>query len=389
MFTSKIVNSFKEDSTPFYYYDLNLLRSTLEEVKKHGISKGYHIHYAFKANHQPRILDEIRKAGLHADCVSGGEVQRALDCNFNPSQIAFAGVGKRDSEIKLGLENDIFCFNVESGQELRVINDLAAKMDTVAKVALRLNPNVNAKTHHYITTGLKENKFGINGLDLEQILVDLPSLHHVKVIGIHFHIGSQIQELKPFQELCDRANQLNDLFEEKGFNLEVINVGGGYGIDYTNPDSNSIPDFESYFNLFEKYIKLKPHQSLHFELGRSIVGQCGSLITQVLFTKTGLEKTFAVVDAGMTELIRPALYQAIHNIDVLTSTLPKKKYDVVGPICESSDTFRKDLELAEVERGDLLAIRSAGAYGEVMKSQYNLRQGIHAVFSDDLLDAGS
>lgn len=389
MFTSKIVNSFKEDSTPFYYYDLNLLRATLEEVKKHGISKGYHIHYAFKANHQPRILDEIRKAGLHADCVSGGEVQRALDCNFNPSQIAFAGVGKRDSEIKLGLENDIFCFNVESGQELRVINDLAANMDTVAKVALRLNPNVNAKTHHYITTGLKENKFGINGLDLEQILVDLPSLHHVKVIGIHFHIGSQIQELKPFQELCDRANHLNDLFEEKGFNLEVINVGGGFGIDYTNPDSNSIPDFESYFNLFEKYIKLKPHQSLHFELGRSIVGQCGSLITQVLFTKTGLEKTFAVVDAGMTELIRPALYQAIHNIDVLTSTLPTKKYDVVGPICESSDTFRKDLELAEVERGDLLAIRSAGAYGEVMKSQYNLRQGIHAVFSDDLLDTES
>lgn len=384
MFTRQVVDSFKESNTPFYYYDLNLLRDTLEEVKKHGISKGYHIHYAFKANHQPRILEEIRNAGLHADCVSGGEVQRALDCNFLPSQIAFAGVGKRDSEIKLGLENDIFCFNVESGQELHVINELAEEMGTVARVALRLNPNVNAKTHRYITTGLKENKFGINGQDLENILKDIPSMKNVKLIGIHFHIGSQIEELKPFRELCERANQLNDRFEEQGFKLEIINVGGGFGIDYVNPDSNSIPNFEQYFNLFEEHIKLKSHQSLHFELGRSIVGQCGSLITQVLFTKTGLEKTFAVVDAGMTELIRPALYQAIHNIDVLTSSLPTKKYDVVGPICESSDTFRTDIEFAEVQRGDLLAIRSAGAYGEVMKSQYNLRQGIHAVFSDDL-----
>lgn len=384
MFTSQVIDSFKESNTPFYYYDLNLLRATLDEVKKHGISKGYHIHYAFKANHQPRILNEIRKAGLHADCVSGGEVQRALDCNFDPSQIAFAGVGKRDSEIKLGLEHDIFCFNVESGQELHVINELAEEMGIFARVALRLNPNVNAKTHRYITTGLKENKFGINGQDLENILKDLPSMKHVKMIGIHFHIGSQIEELKPFRELCERANQLNDRFEEQGFKLEIINVGGGFGIDYTNPDSNAIPDFKRYFNLFEEHINLKPHQSLHFELGRSIVGQCGSLVTQVLFTKTGLEKTFAVVDAGMTELIRPALYQATHNIDVLTSSLPSKKYDVVGPICESSDTFRKDIEFAEVQRGDLLAIRSAGAYGEVMKSQYNLRQGIHAVFSDDL-----
>tara|TARA_R110000868_G_scaffold368227_1_gene631213 strand:+ start:47850 stop:49007 length:1158 start_codon:yes stop_codon:yes gene_type:complete len=384
MFPIKVVNSFKKESTPFYFYDLELLRATLFEIEKHGISKGFHVHYAFKANHQSRILEEIRKAGLHADCVSGGEVRRALDCGFKASQIAFAGVGKRDSEIKLGLENDIFCFNVESGQELHVINELAQEMGTVARVALRLNPNVNANTHRYITTGLKENKFGINGQDLEQILHDLPLMKNINLIGLHFHIGSQIQELKPFRELCERANQLNNRFEEQGFKLEVINVGGGFGIDYENPNSNPIPDFERYFNLFEELIKLKPHQTLHFELGRSVVGQCGSLVTQVLFTKTGLEKTFAIVDAGMTELIRPALYQATHEIEVLTSTLPIKKYDVVGPICESSDTFRKDIDLAEIQRGDLLAIRSAGAYGEVMKSEYNLRQGIHAVFSDDL-----
>lgn len=384
MFTKKVITAFQQDTTPFYYYDLELLRATLEEIKKHGLSKGYHIHYALKANHQPRLLEEIRLAGLSADCVSGGEIQRALDCGFSPSQIAFAGVGKRDSEIRLGLENDIFCFNVESGQELHVINDLAGESDKVARVALRLNPNVNANTHKYITTGLQENKFGINEQDLEQILLDLPAMENVKLIGIHFHIGSQIEEFEPFKELCDRANQLNNRFEDAGFKLEVINVGGGFGIDYSNPDSKAIPDFEYYFNLFEQHIQLKPHQSLHFELGRSIVGQCGSLITQVLFTKTGREKTFAVVDTGMTELIRPALYQAIHEIDVLTSELPIQKYDVVGPICESSDTFRKDLELPELERGDLLAIRSTGAYGEVMKSQYNLRQGIHSVFSDDL-----
>lgn len=384
MFTEKVIAAFKQDTTPFYYYNLELLRATLEEIKKHALSKGYHIHYALKANHQPRILEEIHKAGLSADCVSGGEVQRALDCGFSPGQIAFAGVGKRDSEIRLGLENDIFCFNVESGQELHVINDLAKESGKVARVALRLNPNVNANTHRYITTGLQENKFGINGKDLEQILRDLPSMEHVKLIGIHFHIGSQIEEFEPFKELCNRANQLNDRFENAGFRLEVINVGGGFGIDYRNPDTKAIPDFEKYFNLFEEHIKIKSHQSLHFELGRSIVGQCGSLITEVLFTKTGREKTFAVVDTGMTELIRPALYQATHEIDVLTSELAKQRYDVVGPICESSDTFRKDIELPKIKRGDLLAIRSTGAYGEVMKSQYNLRQGIHSVFSDDL-----
>ncbi len=384
MFPDQIIDSLRGLKTPFYYYDLDVLRSTLTAVKEHGLSRGYHIHFALKANHQTRLLELIRSYGLGADCVSGGEITRALEAGFTPADIAFAGVGKSDDEILLALEKDIFCFNCESPQELEVINSLASKIGTRARIALRLNPNVNAETHHYITTGLNENKFGINEEDLDDVLDKLPELENLELIGIHFHIGSQVEKLEPFRELCSRANELNNYIEDKGFKLSVINVGGGFGINYADPNGHSIPDFESFFGLFDEHIVLKDHQKLHFELGRSIIGQSGSLITKVLYTKSGRAKNFAVVDAGMTELIRPALYQASHNIDVLTSELPPKKYDVVGPICESSDTFRKDIEIPELHRGDLVAIRSCGAYGEVMKSQYNLRPQIASVYSDEL-----
>lgn len=384
MFPDQIIDSLRGLKTPFYYYDLDVLHNTLASVKEHGLSKGYHIHFALKANHQTRLLELIRKNGLGADCVSGGEITRAIEAGFTPDEIAFAGVGKSDDEILLALEHDIFCFNCESPQELEVINALATKLGKQARVALRLNPNVNAETHHYITTGLNENKFGINEEDLDDVLDKLPELENLELIGIHFHIGSQVEKLEPFRQLCSRANELNDYIESKGFKLTVINVGGGFGINYSDPSGHSIPDFESFFGLFDEHIVLKDHQKLHFELGRSIIGQSGSLITKVLYTKSGRAKNFAVVDAGMTELIRPALYQATHNIDVLTSDLPAKKYDVVGPICESSDTFRKDIEIPELHRGDLVAIRSCGAYGEVMKSQYNLRPQIASVYSDEL-----
>jgi diaminopimelate decarboxylase len=379
-----IISELQEFKTPFFYYDFEVLRNTLEEVKKHAIAKGYHVHFALKANNQTRILKVIKEAGLGADCVSGGEVDRAIEAGFTADEIAFAGVGKSDEEIDLGLKHDIFCFNVESHQEIEVLNEFAGKHDKKARIALRLNPNVEADTHKYITTGLNENKFGINETDLDDVLAKLPELENLELIGIHFHIGSQIQKFTPFEELCQKANQLNNYIEDKGFKLTVINVGGGFGINYDQPNDDSVPDFKRFFGLFEENIKLKDHQKLHFELGRSIVGQCGSLITKVLFTKSGKAKNFAVVDAGMTELIRPALYQATHRIDVLTSDKPEKKYDVVGPICESSDTFRKDVSIPEVKRGDLVAIRSAGAYGEVMRSAYNLREANPSVFSDDI-----
>lgn len=384
MFPSEVTDFFRTQKTPFYYYDLDVLNATLEEIQEYGLSKGFHVHFALKANNQPKILKRIKEAGLGADCVSGGEVQRAIDSGFEANDIAFAGVGKSDEEIELGLKHDIFCFNCESVQELEVLNELAGKHGKTARIALRLNPNVEADTHRYITTGLNENKFGINASDLDDVLGRLPRLNNLTLIGIHFHIGSQIENFTPFEELCERANRLNEHIENRGFELSVINVGGGFGINYTHPNDNAIPDFERFFGLFEERIKLKEHQQLHFELGRSVVGQCGSLITRVLYTKYGETKNFAIVDAGMTELIRPALYQAAHRIDVLTSSKREKNYDVVGPICESSDTFRTDISIPEVVRGDIIAIRSAGAYGEVMRSAYNLREANPSVYSDEV-----
>lgn len=384
MYPDSVLSELNKHKTPYYYYDLDVLRETLQTIKEEGIGRGYHIHFALKANHSDKLLKIIRSYGLGADCVSGGEIQQAISSGFKPAEIAFAGVGKSDEEIELALKHDIFCFNCESPQELEVINELAARHGTSARVALRLNPNVNADTHEYITTGLSENKFGINEEDLDAVLESLPKLKNLKLTGIHFHIGSQIEKLGPFRELCRRANELNAYIENKGFELPVINVGGGFGINYEHPNGNAVPDFKSFFALFEEHIELKEHQELHFELGRSVVGQCGSLITRVLYTKKGRAKNFAIVDAGMTELIRPALYQASHRIDVLTSTEAPEQYDVVGPVCESSDTFRKDLSIPKVQRGDLVAIRSAGAYGEVMRSSYNLRSANPSVFSDQI-----
>lgn len=375
---------FRSLKTPFYYYDLDLLQRTLDQVKEHGLSKGYHVHYALKANFNLELLKLIREAGLGIDCVSGKEIERAIEAGFKPEQIAFAGVGKTDEEIKTGLKHGIFSFNCESLQEIEVLNDLATEAGKTANVSVRLNPNVEAKTHKYITTGLSENKFGVNPEHLPRLFKMLPKLDAINLSGIHFHIGSQIRELKPFEDLCDKVNLFQDRFEEEGVKLMHVNVGGGYGINYEDPDTEPYPNFESFFNLFERNLNLRDGQQVHFELGRSIVGQCGSLISQVLFVKEGISTNFAVIDAGMTELIRPALYQAAHKVDVLTSNREERTYDVVGPICETSDTFRKSIQLPEVQRGDLVAIRSAGAYGEVMSSGFNLREKANAVYSGEI-----
>lgn len=382
MFDSAAIERFKSLKTPFYYYDLDLLRQTLGEIKTHGLDKGYHVHYAIKANFNFRILEIVREAGLGIDCVSGNEIERAIEAGFKPSQIAFAGVGKTDEEIEIGLKYGIYSFNCESLQEVEVLNQLAERSGKHANVSIRLNPNVEAKTHKYITTGLTENKFGINPDKLPLLFEMLPKLNNISLTGIHFHIGSQIIDLQPFIDLCEKVNRVQDLFEQNDILLQHINVGGGYGINYETPDAEPIPDFKSFFDVFDRNLEIRAGQQVHFELGRSIVGQCGSLISKVLFIKEAMNTNFAVLDAGMTELIRPALYQAQHRVDPLTSTLPKKTYDVVGPICESSDTFRKGIQLPELKRGDLVAIRSAGAYGEVMSSGFNLRERVKAFYSE-------
>lgn len=383
---TSLTAKFKNIPTPFYYYDTTLLRETLDVVKRETEKHdNYVLHYAVKANANPRILSIISSYGFGADCVSGGEIKAAIKAGFPSEKIVYAGVGKADWEIDLGLDTGIFCFNVESAAELKIIEELAAAKGKIASVALRVNPEVKADTHRYITTGLKENKFGINLDKLDGILDMLPELSHVKLIGLHFHIGSQITDLTAFVGLSIRINEIQQKLLARRIIVEHINVGGGFGINYARPEKEPIPDFKSYFEAFSKHLQLQPDQSLHFELGRSIVGQCGSLITKVLYIKEGSAKKFVIVDAGMTDLIRPALYEAYHKIENISSDLPVEKYDVVGPICESSDCFGKEQDLNKTQRGDLIALRSAGAYGEIMASQYNCRSLPEAYFSDELV----
>lgn len=378
-------DKFRTIDTPFYYYDCDLLRETLhvieEEANKH---KGYIVHYAVKANANKKVLNLISQTGMGADCVSGGEIQRCLECGFPSEKIVYAGVGKADWEINLGLDNDIFCFNVESEEELEIINELSQKRGKIASVCLRINPEIGAHTHANITTGLAENKFGIALRYVPSIISAAMEMTHINLIGLHFHIGSQIMEMQDFQALCARINDIQDDLEKRGVKVENINVGGGLGIDYNDPEGHPIPDFQSYFNTFAKHLKLRKGQRVHFELGRSVVGQMGSLITRTLYVKQGKSRQFAIVDAGMSDLLRPALYQAHHRIVNLSNTDALQSYDVVGPICESSDVFAKEVSLPAVHRGNLLAIRSAGAYGESMASQYNCRKLPTGYMSDEL-----
>lgn len=378
------IDKLKALPTPFYYYDVKLLQDTLDMVKNEAGKYGYHAHYAVKANANPRILSIIAENGLGADCVSGGEVKAALDAGFPADKVVFAGVGKADWEINLGLDNDIFCFNVESAVELEIIDELAAAKNKVASVALRINPEVDAHTHAKITTGMKENKFGINLSQLGQVLDNLANLKNVKLIGIHFHIGSQITDMSAFRNLVIRVNEIQEDLEARGIRIENVNFGGGLGIDYYHPNHLPIPAFDNYFAVFNKLLKVRPGQQVHFEPGRSVVAQCGTLISKVLYVKEGETKKFAILDAGFTELIRPAMYDAYHRIENISSDEEVELYDVVGPICESSDVFGKDVELNKAHRGDLIALRSAGAYGEVMASQYNCRQLPKAYYSDTI-----
>ena len=380
------VNKFRELETPFYYYDVNVLRETLSCINKEaGKYNNFCVHYAVKANANHKVLTIIRESGLGADCVSGGEIRAAIKAGFPTNKIVYAGVGKTDWEINLGLDYDIFCFNVESVPELEIINELAPAKGKTARVAFRINPNVGAHTHANITTGLAENKFGISMEDMDKVIDMAGTLPHVKFVGLHFHIGSQILDMGDFVALCNRVNELQEKLYARQIIVEHINVGGGLGIDYAHPNRQAIPNFTEYFATYHKHLKLRPQQTLHFELGRAVVGQCGSLISKVIYVKQGANKQFAILDAGMTDLIRPALYQAYHKIENITSEEPMETYDVVGPICESSDVFGKAIDLNKAHRGDLFALRSAGAYGEIMASAYNCRALPKGYTSEELV----
>ena len=380
------IDRFEQIKTPFYYYDADLLRQTLGAIQHEaGKHEGFMVHYAVKANANPRVLRIIRQAGLGADCVSGGEIEVAVKAGFPVDKIVYAGVGKSDWEILSGLEHDILCFNVESLAELEVINQLAKHEGKTARIALRINPDVGVHTHSNITTGLAENKFGIAMRDMEDVIGRATKMGNVRFVGLHFHIGSQILDMGDFQALCNRINDLQQQLERHHIYVESINVGGGLGIDYQHPNRVPMADFKAYFDTYARRLKLRPRQTLHFELGRAVVAPCGTLITRSLYIKEGAAKKFCIVDAGMTDLIRPALYQAYHKIENLTSDEEMETYDVVGPICESSDVFAKQIDLNRCHRGDLIAIRSAGAYGEIMASGYNCRPLPKGYLSEELI----
>ena len=425
------VEKFASLRTPFYYYDLPLLRRTLDKIRECiEPYPQFHVHYAVKANFNGKILQEISRCGFGADCVSGGEVRAALQNGFAPESIVYAGVGKSDEEILLALDAGIARFNVESAAELEVINELALSRGVVAPVSLRVNPDIGAHTHANITTGLAENKFGINYEQLPGVIELADSLPGVEYKGLHFHIGSQILEMDDFVALCNRINVLAEqiLRQRRGRLVPAassaaavgysssavgaagvagsgavagsaagvagvagaaasvlgdINVGGGLGINYYHPNHLDVAEFSQYFETFARHLKLPEGTPVHFELGRSVVAPCGSLISRVLYIKEGTTRRFAIIDASMTELIRPALYKAYHRVENISSYEPEEVYDVVGPVCESSDVFAKGVSIDKCHRGDFIAIRSAGAYGESMSSQYNCRPLPACFFKED------
>jgi len=385
MLNSYIINQLKQYQTPFYFYDTDLLHKTLFAIKEAASLFSFKLHFAIKANANKNILSIINDYNIGADCVSGNEIKRALNAGFPAHNIVFAGVGKTDEEIKFAIESDIFCINCESLEELEVINSLAGLLNKKPRTALRINPNVDAETHRNITTGLNSNKFGISVDDLQYIVDHFLEYNNLLIDGLHFHIGSQITNLNVFKNLCYVVNAIQKKLKRKNILINHLNLGGGLGINYENPE-NRIPDFQAYFSIFHKYLNLLPEQTVHFEPGRSIVGQSGMLLTRILYVKSHGSKKTIILDAGFTELLRPALYQANHKIINLTSQGNLENYDIAGPICETSDYFGKSITLPQSKRGDLIAILSAGAYGESMASSYNLRSSVRKYFLNTLAE---
>ena len=372
---------------------MDLFRRTVDHVavlaQKHNIK----VHYAVKANVERRLLEYISSKGFGADCVSGNEVLHAHDCGFPADQIVYAGVGKTDKEIYNALKLGIEAFNCESLQEIYVINEMARVYGLKANVSIRINPDIDAHTHKYVTTGLYENKFGISQHEFDKLIDIIKKSEHINFYGLHFHIGSQITRVaEVFALECQRVNEIVAYFERNGLKVDNINLGGGLGVDYDDPDENAIADFKTWFGTISENIARREDQSVHVEPGRSLVAQCATLISRVLFVKSGETKNFLIMDAGMNDLIRPALYGAYHKIENLSAAQrtffpTHQAYDIVGPVCESSDVWGAGRLLPLSVRGDLMAIRSTGAYGQVMASRYNMKDLAPSVFSDAIDEA--
>ena len=385
MLSRKVATQLKEIETPFYLYDINLLRQTLESVVYESNKYNYKVHYAIKANNDDYLLSIIKEYGIGIDCASGNEVRKAIESGFDPKTVVYAGVGKRDKEIRYAIEQGILAINCESIEELQVVNQLAGEMGKKADIGLRVNPDIDPKTNRCIDTGQADSKFGIAYEEILENVELIKSLENINIIGIHIHIGSQIRELHVFENMCNKANAIVEKLESYGFSFRMVDVGGGLGINYDVPENEPIPNFASLFSIVHEYLNVEGKE-VHFEFGRSLVGECGELITSVLYNKTtATGRRLLIIDASMTELIRPMLYGSYHNIENITSQEDSfKKYTVVGTACESTDVFDENISLRKSKRGDLLTIKSAGAYGRSMASEYNMHDLPKAVYSDQL-----
>ena len=384
MLSRHIASKLRGFETPFYLYDTALLRQTLESVVYESNKYGYKVHYAIKANYDDHLLAIIREYGLGIDCASGNELRKAVEAGFDPRGIVYAGVGKRDKELRYAISQGILAINCESIEELEVVDALSAEAGAVTDVALRINPDIDPRTNHCIDTGQADSKFGISYEEVLEHAARIKSLTHVNVVGVHLHIGSQIRELHVFENMCRKVNVIVRNLEGLGFSFRFVD-GGGLGVNYDVPENEPIPNFASLFSIVHNHLDIGGKE-VHFEFGRSIVAECGELITRVLFNKTtATGRKLAIVDASMTELIRPALYGSYHNIENITSEEETSdKYTVVGTACESTDVFDENVSLRRTRRGDLLSIKSAGAYGMSMASRYNLHDLPGAVYSDEL-----
>ncbi len=378
----------EEFGTPLYLYSKQQLIENFRTIDGAFADVDHVTCYALKANSNIELLKLLVKEGAGADAVSSGEIHLALKAGFHPSKIAFAGVGKRDDEIEYALKQNIFSFNVESVQELDVINEIAGRLNQKARIALRINPDIDASTHPYISTGLKSNKFGIDISIAIESFKYAASLPNIIVDGIHTHIGSQILKIDPFIQTAKTVSNLVQELRSNGISIHHIDFGGGFGVQYinamehsqlplevTNP-SDEAPTLDTFITAVLPILK-ETGCKLFIEPGRSIVANAGVLVTKVLYRKDNGDKKFVIVDSGMNDLIRPSLYQAYHQIVPLTINENEKEIvDVVGPVCETGDFFARERTMQKVLRGEYIAILTAGAYGIVNASHYNARLGL-------------
>ena len=388
-----LLEKLKKYPTPYYYYNTTLLNQTIDEIIRLSKEHDLKIHFSLKSNFNEKVVNLFAShPEIGADCVSGGEVEFALQ-KFPKDKIVFAGIGKTDEEIENAVNNSIFCINVESFEELENLNDICNRLKKPVNFGVRINPNIEAHTHEKIITGNNETKFGIYIDECEKEFYDKieeifkktnPNYQYLNFIGLHFHIGSQILNFTDYVRLCKKIDKYVDGLNKRNISITYLNLGGGLGIDYDEPTVNPMADFEGYFNTYLTNLtclqKVGPNYNqnkkitLHFELGRSMIAQSGLLISKVIYVKKGIKKSFAILDAGMNDLIRPAMYGALHQIERVEPSNELAEYDVVGPICESSDVFAKNYTMDKLDKNDYVIIRSAGAYGESMASRYNFRK---------------